>query len=263
MPTEVLKVCKITGKVKFKKTNRKHMHLGMILAVSANGVIGVDGKLPWHLPADLKHFKEVTSGGTVIMGRKTYESIGKPLPNRLNIVMTRDKTFSAPGVEVVHSEEELFQKIKTKPKNFIIGGAEIYEMFEPFCSELHITKVLTEVDTSEGEVTKLPSLLNILDIWWVEKTSDRKSGKAVDDTPGYSINTYYRSPLRGATIFQTLEVQHKDLKEWNAKLSSECMLFIIEEASRLNSALLLQTNPYLVFRGDRLVSSIRHWKPSK
>lgn len=123
------------------------MEIAAIVAVSQNGVIGVDNKLPWHLPADLKHFKQLTTNHTVIMGRKTYESIGKPLPNRKNIVISRQKEYKATGCEMVSSIQEALELAKTlqTEKAFIIGGAEIYQLALPFCTHLYLTQVHTEI----------------------------------------------------------------------------------------------------------------------
>ena len=99
-------------------------HLIAIVAMDPNRLIGRDGTLPWHLPEDLAFFKRTTLGHPVLMGRKTFESIGRPLPKRRNIVLTRDKTWSHPGVEVIHSPEEIPQ---TDGDVFVIGGAEIYK----------------------------------------------------------------------------------------------------------------------------------------
>jgi len=106
-------------------------------------VIGRDGDLPWHLPADLKFFKKTTLNSAILMGRKTYESIGKPLPKRRNIVLTRDENWSAEGVEVIHSVEGVNDLPNLSDENlFVIGGAEVYELFLPSMDELIITHVL-------------------------------------------------------------------------------------------------------------------------
>lgn len=114
--------------------------INIIVAVSKNNQIGIDGKLPWHISEDLKYFKKTTQGHTVIMGRKTYESIGCPLPNRTNIVLTRDKNFSAEGIQTIHSLEEGLQLCKNNDV-FIIGGGEIYSLFLPYADYLYITLV--------------------------------------------------------------------------------------------------------------------------
>ena len=96
-----------------------------VVAMDPNRLIGRDGSLPWHLPEDLAFFKKTTLGHPVLMGRKTFESIGRPLPKRRNIVLTRDRSWSHPGVEVIHSPDEIPE---TEGNIFVIGGAEIYKM---------------------------------------------------------------------------------------------------------------------------------------
>lgn len=121
--------------------------INMIVAVSRNNQIGVDNQLPWHIKEDLQYFKQTTTSHTIVMGRKTFDSIGRPLPNRKNIVITRDYSFQFPGVEVVHSLEELFSLIdsETKPV-FVIGGGEIYKLLLPFTDKLYITLVDLSID---------------------------------------------------------------------------------------------------------------------
>lgn len=118
--------------------------LSIIVAMDVNQLIGKDNGLPWHLPEDLKFFKRKTSGHSVIMGRNTYESIveqlGKPLPNRHNIIMTTDKAYLAPGCEVVHSIDEAMAAAKSD-ESFVIGGAKIYNTFLPKVSRLYITRI--------------------------------------------------------------------------------------------------------------------------
>lgn len=118
----------------------------IIAAASRNNVIGKDNKLPWRLPADLAHFKELTLGHTVILGRKTFESIGRPLPNRRNIVITRNKNFKPEGVEVVHSIEEALSLADDDNEVFVIGGEEIYKQALPLVDKVYLTKVQAEVD---------------------------------------------------------------------------------------------------------------------
>src|ERR1700743_771746 len=101
------------------------MIVSIVVAISQNHVIGKDNKLLWYLPNDLKHFKDITTGHTVIMGRKTYESVGKPLPKRRNIIITR-QPIEIEGCEVVNSIDAALQLCKSEGEVFIIGGAEIY-----------------------------------------------------------------------------------------------------------------------------------------
>jgi dihydrofolate reductase len=115
--------------------------LSIIVAISANNAIGKDNQLLWHLPADLKHFKEITTGHTIIMGRKTYDSIGKPLPNRRSIVITRNADLIIPGVEVVGSLADAIERCKHDEEAFIIGGAEIYQQSLAYATHIYLTRV--------------------------------------------------------------------------------------------------------------------------
>ncbi len=118
------------------------MRIAAIVAMSENGVIGRDNKLPWHLPADLQYFKKTTMGKPIIMGRKTYESIGRPLPGRCNIVVTRDAAFQAPGCVVVHTVDAAFAAAPAESEEiFIIGGAQLYETMLPKLQRLYVTLV--------------------------------------------------------------------------------------------------------------------------
>ncbi|MED5439966.1 MAG: dihydrofolate reductase [Pseudomonadota bacterium] len=128
------------------------MKLSMIVAVAENGVIGRNNALPWYLPNDLKYFKQTTMGKPVIMGRKTYESIGKPLPGRTNIVMTRQADYQPEGVKVVNSVEaarELAESvclIAGQEEALILGGAEIYTLALPHTDRLYLTEVHADVE---------------------------------------------------------------------------------------------------------------------
>jgi len=117
------------------------MHLVAIVAMTTDRVIGRNGTLPWHLPEDLAFFKRTTSGHPIVMGRKTFESIGRPLPNRRNIVLTRDKDWSAPGTDVIHSPQELEKLPDIGGTVYIIGGAEIYQAFLPHTDAFLVTHV--------------------------------------------------------------------------------------------------------------------------
>jgi len=124
--------------------------ISIIVAKSENSCIGIKNKLPWHLSEDLKHFKKITEGHKVIMGRKTFESIldflGKPLPNRENIVITRNKSYNQKNCTVVNSLEEAINLINSDQEAFIIGGAEIYNQAIKQADKLYITEVKTEID---------------------------------------------------------------------------------------------------------------------
>jgi dihydrofolate reductase len=124
------------------------MILSIISAIGKNNEIGKKNALLWDLPADMKHFRETTKGHTVIMGQKTFESIGRPLPNRRNIIITLDKNFTAEGLEIVHSPEELDELLKKSENRdeeaFIIGGGQIYKLFINKADRLYITHVDVE-----------------------------------------------------------------------------------------------------------------------
>jgi dihydrofolate reductase len=116
----------------------------MVVARARNGVIGRDGTLPWHLPADLKRFKALTMGTAMIMGRKTFDSLPGLLPGRRHIVLTRDRQWSAPGVESVHDMEQALALVGDQPVS-VIGGAEVFALFSPVASRLELTEVLADV----------------------------------------------------------------------------------------------------------------------
>src|SRR3990167_205188 len=103
-----------------------YMITSLIAAISKNNVIGKNNKLPWHLPADLKHFKNITMGKPIIMGRKTFESIGKPLPGRQNIIITHNKNYRATGCDVFSSIDDALNAVKHQSEVMIIGGANLY-----------------------------------------------------------------------------------------------------------------------------------------
>ena len=115
--------------------------LHLIVAHARNGVIGKDNKLPWYLPEDLKNFKRTTLGKPVIMGRKTWESLGRPLPGRRNIVITRQKNFVAEGATVVGNLEAALEAVADTPVAFIMGGAQIYEEAMPKVEVAHVTYI--------------------------------------------------------------------------------------------------------------------------
>ncbi len=128
------------------------MKLSLIVAMSRNGVIGIDNQLPWHLPEDLKYFKSVTMGKPIIMGRKTYDSIGRPLPGRTNIVITRDPSWQAEGVSVAQTLEAALSlgqvacNAAGADEIMVIGGEQIYRMTLPAADRLYLTQVDAEVE---------------------------------------------------------------------------------------------------------------------
>ena len=121
----------------------------LIVAVADNGVIGRDNTLPWHLPEDLKRFKRLTLGKPIVMGRKTFESIGKALPGRQNIVVTRDTNYRREGVTVVHDVEAALRAAGAVPEIMVIGGSELFRTLLPRAGRLHLTRVHGEI---EGDV---------------------------------------------------------------------------------------------------------------
>ncbi len=124
--------------------------MDMIAAISKNNQIGANNVLPWKIPEDLRYFKEMTLGHTLIMGRKTFESIGKVLPNRTHVILTRDHHFNPEGVLVVHSLEEALKFCKEQEaqgkKVFVAGGGEIYSLFLPYADKLYLTFVDKEIE---------------------------------------------------------------------------------------------------------------------
>jgi dihydrofolate reductase len=116
----------------------------LVVARASNGVIGRDGTLPWRIPADLKHFKRLTMGTVMVMGRRTFESLPGLLPGRRHVVLTRDRSWSAEGADVAHSVEEALALARGGPVS-VIGGAEIFELFGPLANRLELTEVLADI----------------------------------------------------------------------------------------------------------------------
>lgn len=151
-----------------------------IVAMTPERVIGREGALPWHLPADLAFFKRTTSGHPIVMGRKTYESIGRPLPKRRNIVLTRDRSWTAPGVEVVGSLAEFSQLgFQGQDPVFIIGGAGVYEAFLPFLDELLVSHVHHPYPG---------------DTFFPEFAREFGESSLVEDHEDFTVRRYLRSP---------------------------------------------------------------------
>ena len=115
--------------------------IAIVVAMAENRVIGNANRLPWHLPADLRHFRQVTIGKPVLMGRKTHESIGRPLPERTNIVVTRDRSYEAPGCIVVHSIESALKAAGDREEVMVIGGTDFYRQLLPKADRLYLTLV--------------------------------------------------------------------------------------------------------------------------
>lgn len=160
------------------------MKISLIVAASTNNVIGVDGELPWRLPEDLRHFKAVTMGKPIIMGRETWDSIGRPLPGRSNIVLTRQAGFEADGCVVVGSIEEAIEAAGDAEEIMVIGGGEIYRQFLPLAARIYLTRVQVE---TEGD-TLFPEL--DMDDW--EVVSVQEYPPAEDREFGFDIETLDR-----------------------------------------------------------------------
>jgi len=117
------------------------MTLSLIVAMTENRVIGKNNQLPWHLSEDLKRFKKITMGHPIIMGRKTFESIGRPLPGRQNIVLTRDKNYTKEGIDVAHTLADALSKCEQTGEEFVIGGASVFEDALPLARRLYLTLI--------------------------------------------------------------------------------------------------------------------------
>ena len=122
------------------------MLVSFVVAMARNRVIGRDNGLPWRLPADLKRFKSITLGKPVLMGRRTFESIGKPLPQRINLVLTRHPQWSSPGTLAVHSVDEALAQAAQAQELACIGGAEIFELLMPNVRRIHLTRIEADID---------------------------------------------------------------------------------------------------------------------
>lgn len=155
------------------------MRTVIVAAVGRNGVIGIDGRLPWSIPEDLARFKRITMGGALVMGRATFESIGRPLPGRTNIVLTRNEVFSHEGVEVAGSLDAALEIARARDQDaFVVGGSEVYQ------TALDVTDVLelTEVDAAPEGDTWFPSV-----DWSKWRETARESHE------GFSFVTYERT----------------------------------------------------------------------
>jgi dihydrofolate reductase len=153
------------------------MTVTFVLARAENGVIGRDGALPWHIPADLKRFKALTTGRPMIMGRKTFESFPAPLPGRRHIVLTRDRSWAAAGAEVAHDPAAALALAGEGAA--VIGGAEVFALFEPDRVEL------TEVHAAPEGDAVVPAFAGLREVF-------REAHPAEDGWPGYSFVTLVR-----------------------------------------------------------------------
>jgi dihydrofolate reductase len=156
----------------------------IVLARAINGVIGKDNGLPWHIPGDLKRFKRLTMGSAMIMGRKTFDSLPGILPGRRHIVMTRDSGWSIDGVEVAHDIDSAIAAAGEEPIS-VIGGAAIFELFEPIADKIELTEVIAEVD---GDVS-MPDLRSS-ERW---REVDYEDHPPTADTPAWRTVTLIRA----------------------------------------------------------------------
>jgi dihydrofolate reductase len=128
----------------------------LIVAAAENNAIGKDNQMPWHLPNDFKYFKKSTIDHSIVMGRKTFESIGKPLPERRNIVLTRDQQYNNPGIDVANSLQDVLTYCRDEREIFIIGGANIYQQALPLAQRVLLTRVHATID-GDAFFPELPS----------------------------------------------------------------------------------------------------------
>ncbi len=163
-----------------------HPEITLVLAKAANGIIGANGAMPWHIPADLRHFKQITKGCPMIMGRKTFDSLPGLLPGRRHIVLTRDAAWEEDGAEPVHSIEEAL-RVANGPHVYIIGGAEIYALFLPLADRIELTEIAVSPDGDTVMDAFDPAI-------WHEtcRTDHNADGKS----PAYSFVTLARKATK-------------------------------------------------------------------
>lgn len=149
------------------------MIVSIIVAIAENNAIGKGNQLLWRMPADLKHFKNATTGHTVIMGRKTFDSVGKPLPNRRNIVITRNSDLKIDGVEVVNTLEKAIALCDQDEEVFIVGGAEIYKMAMSLTDKIYLTVIHGVFDADTFFPVIDPELWQETEV--VDNTADEKN----------------------------------------------------------------------------------------
>jgi dihydrofolate reductase len=151
----------------------------LIVAMDRRGVIGAGGGLPWRLPGDLKRFRDVTMGKPLVMGRRTHESVGRVLPGRENIVLTRDRGFRAPGCTVLHDVASVLAHCRAAPEVMVMGGADVYALFLPFAGRIHLTRI----DADVGGDTVFPGWEALSAPPWVVRESQRYPADAGNPHP--------------------------------------------------------------------------------
>lgn len=165
-----------------------HPEIVIVVAAAENGAIGLDGNIPWHLPDDLRRFRSITMGKAIVMGRKTYESIGKPLPGRHNIVLTQSAGWSADGVSIAGDLATALQLAASSPAGdhsqiMIIGGADIYELARPMAHRIELTRVHMTPDADRFFQTPDPSV-------WHQISSEHHEARS--GQPAYSFLSFVR-----------------------------------------------------------------------
>jgi len=163
------------------------MQLSIIVAMDANRVIGNNNQLPWHLPADLHHFRQITMGKPILMGRKTWESIGRPLPGRTSIVITRDRNYVAEGCIVVHSVDEALRAARGHDEVMVIGGEQLYRQVLPDADVLYLTLV-------EGDFTGDAFFPELAHAQWREV---ERSAHAADEKNAHACSFVRLERVRG------------------------------------------------------------------
>ena len=161
------------------------MKLAFVVAMDQNRGIGFENALPWHMPADLQHFKRVTLNKPVLMGRKTHEAIGRPLPNRRNIIMTRDKNYQAPGCEVFHCLDAALTALNDIPEVMVIGGEQIFRQLLPQVNRVYLT-IIKHVFTVDSHLPEM----DFSDWTMLERTQHPADAKNPHD---YEFITYDRT----------------------------------------------------------------------
>ncbi|KKX49093.1 MULTISPECIES: dihydrofolate reductase [Sphingobacterium] len=160
------------------------LKITLIVAATENNVIGKGNKMPWHLPNDLKYFKKNTLEHSVVMGRKTFESLGKPLPDRRNIILTRDMTAKSDDVDIANSFQEVLNYCRDEREIFVIGGGEIFKQTLPFADKILLTRLHTTID-GDAYFPELPT-----HDWILE--SEDKHEKDEKHAFDYSFQVYVR-----------------------------------------------------------------------
>lgn len=166
------------------------INMQAIVAIANQRIIGYQGKIPWHLPEDFKWFKQTTMGGSLIMGRKTFESIGKALPGRTTIILTRNTLrLHDPNIKQYHSVEELLEKEKDNQSLWVCGGEEVYKQLLPYCTSLYITSVKQPVAAG--------------DTYFPDFESNFAKGEVLLETPDFIVEKWNQVSISNRFVFPT------------------------------------------------------------